>query len=527
MKNNLRRICIIFLILIMIAVCGCKSAQESNSIAPSLAPVEEVYDYSAQNAFYSRPAFTNQGTRRDVLKASTEDGLFFCFTEDTALADDFINAQRTLLQFLKSNGVALRELSYFATDYDDSFSDSDEDDAFIALSAAKTYRQILVTLQALWGDYTDYGYIYALSNAIADELGWQTDSHSTVEHSDLNTFFTNNPDAIHLLYPSFSLSFASEETVNNCKSLSIYLFKKIAWNSVLEKPIDIQLDDYRTFIANYAGELGISFTRHACGYAYSGEYLPLRILTTYAQLIIDQNYFDYYTNNGQYFDDYVSIYQTASVIDQEISDAVSYFDLEDRAGTISINWLSAESAEIKHGKQLVNFYKPALQEVTVTTITAYLHEYYHHLEHLLNPTLGQCWQQQAFCEIGRSHSVYSLQMLERAFTQDENWANLFIQCTGRNYQANVNDYFETYDILCYVTNEFELDYYTGRNGINSFIHYLIDLCGEDVVYQVMLFPETVHEYTEKTWDELEADWKDHIQDKFKDIAIPEWVESYM
>ena len=77
--------------------------------------------------------------------------------------------------------------------------------------------------------------------------------------------------------------------------------------------------------------------------------------------------------------------------------------------------------------------------------------------------------------------------------------------------------------MCYATNEYELDYYNGRNAINSFTNYLIDLYGEDAIFNLMLFPETVWDITAKNWEELEAEWKQHIHDKYAGVEIPEWI----
>ena len=43
--------------------------------------------------------------RRSTSPPTLDEGFFFCVTTDTAKADEFINAQRTLLQFLRSSSV--------------------------------------------------------------------------------------------------------------------------------------------------------------------------------------------------------------------------------------------------------------------------------------------------------------------------------------------------------------------------------------------------------------------------------------
>ena len=58
--------------------------------------------------------------------------------------------------------------------------------------------------KTLWGDYTDYGYIYHVANAIAAHLGWQTAAIEEVEQTALDSFFAENPEALNLVYPCFT-----------------------------------------------------------------------------------------------------------------------------------------------------------------------------------------------------------------------------------------------------------------------------------------------------------------------------------
>ncbi len=494
---------------------------------PYPSSISDHYEYTVKEGYYAQPSFTNKESRGQALLTDTEDGQFFCMTVDTNSADEFVNAQRTLLLFLQEHGVNTEKLTYYATDYDDSFSDSKSGRAYITLSAVKSYQQVLITLQTLWGDFIDYGYIYALSNAIADHLGWQVDAVKTLEDSYLNDFFKHNPNAITLLYPCFTTEYTSNEMVGNCKTLSRKLLTNFNWISSIGHPIEEQLHDYKLLIADYAAKIGVPYSPQTCGYAYYGKNIPLRILTSYAELVVDRNYSDFYSDDLEeydgYFSGYESIYQTANLIDTEISTAIKQFHLEEKAGVIAINWLSKESAKALHGKELVNHYNSYLQEVVVTTINGYLHEYYHHIEHLLNDELGQCWQSQAFCEIGRSNSYYSLISMESPFTNIKQWADVFYSFTGRAYQPGVDDYFEAYDILCYITNEYVIDYYNGRNALNSFVHYLIDNYGEDITCNLLLFPDSAEELTQKTWEELEVAWKSNLESKYKGCQIPDWV----
>ena len=154
---------IIFALVMLLSACAAETP------LAGVTPIEETYEYTATSRVYDHPAMLTVSRPVEYLSLTIDDGWFFCVTADTATADEFVNAQRTLLQFLRDSGVETPKLNYFAMDTDDSFSESDKKRAHLSLSDAKSDQQVLITLQTLWGDYTDYGYLYAVSNAIGEE----------------------------------------------------------------------------------------------------------------------------------------------------------------------------------------------------------------------------------------------------------------------------------------------------------------------------------------------------------------------
>ena len=525
MKNRpIARHFVFTILLIALILSGC--AGKGNTGSPgTVTPFSDRYAYKQREKVCFFPSFTNENEKADVLSVSTEDGFFVCMTTEKEQADSFINAQRTLLQFLRDSGMAVRELNYVAINFDDNFSESANDNAYIALSSTETWQQVLVTLQALWGDYTDYGYVYAMANAIASQLGWKTDAAEPAEQSAMDTFFCANPRALDLLYPAFTARYATEETVRYSKSLSLDLLKQIDLRDALEKPIQTQLDAFERLLLGYSEKIGASFSRQVCGYAYRGPYLPLCIQTTYATHLVDHGYRDYHSDIFEdYFGDYVTIYQTAEILDKEIVEAVERFGLEDRAGNICINWLSEESAMTKFAKTHVNTCYVLRQEAYVTTISLYLHAYYQHIENLINPDPEMFWQTLAFCEIGRSYSQPALYATEKTFTQNQKWAELFYRFTGHTYQAGTENYFEAFDVLVYaLNNDFRVDYHRDGAFISSFTHYLIKIYGENAITNLMLFPDTVVDVTGKPWETLENEWKQFIIDQYAGKEIPSWL----
>jgi len=533
--RRLRFLGTLFALLMLFS--GCTT---SESLAP-VTPLKESYECSAISRVYSHPAMLTVERQVEYLSLAIDDGWFFCATAASEEADEFINAQRTLLQFLRDSDVETAKLNYYAMDTDDSFSESDKKRAHIALSCTKSYQQVLVTLQTLWGDYTDYGYLYAVSNAIAMHLGWQTDAIEEVEQTALNTFFAENPAALNLLYPCFTTAYASEETVRNCKVLSKQLVKKINLREALAKPIDEQVNDFRALVDVYAQELSVTFSRQESSYAYYGKYIPLKISTPYVQHFIDRDYDDAVRiiqeelgdNSWDYFSDYRSIFTTIDIINEEIASSVTHFDMEEEVGIVAMNWLSAESAaklSVKDGDYyLSNYYTPTYEDLSfagriyLTQINAYLHEYFHHLDFTMNHKLDHSWQAQAFAELGRARSLHGHRYFEWDFLYDEIMKGLFLDCFGREYQSGLRDYYEAHDFLCYITNSYEFSYYDGIYAMNSFTYYLLDLYGEDAVYQILWLPETVETVTGKTWEELEDDWQQHLVNKFTGFEVPQWI----
>ena len=514
---------ILMVLFVILVMAGCTTPVDTGSLIIKK-PLQDHYEYKQREKICFFPSFTNANEKTQILSVSTEEGTFVCMTTDEIQADSFINAQRTLLQFLQGNGVTLRELNYVAVNFDENFSESSKDTAYIALSSTQTWKQVLVTLQTLWGDFTEYGYVYAMANAIASHLGWETEVLETAEDSAMDAFFYENPHALNLLYPAFTERYAAKDTVRYSKLLSLSLFEQIDLCDALKKSIETQLEDFEIVLLGYSEKIGALVSQQTCDYAYRGPYLPLCIQTTYATHVVDHDYKDYHSDIYEdYFKDDVTIYQTAEILDKEIVEAFERFGLEDSAGHLCINWLSEESAMTKFAKRHINTCYYLMQESYVTTISLYLNVVYQYLEYLINPDLDNTWQSMAFCELGRTNSMHALYATEKTFTQNSKWAELFNSFTGHTYQGRMEDYFEAFEVLSYVLEDFNL---SGGASINSFTYYLIRNYGENAVTNLMLSPDTVIDVAGKTWETLEHEWKQSMMEKYADKEIPGWLSEY-
>ena len=486
----------------------------------------DKYEYTTENKSFLRPSSIDQWVVRDALYASTEDGEYYCFTNDESKADSFVNSQRTLLRFLRKSGVDISKLTYYATDYGYSFSRSEKTSAYIDFSDMKSYRQILVTMQSLFGNYTDYGYLYALSNHVAKELGWLTDEIKEADAVKLDAFFLENPEAVGLLYPVFTEEYATAETVGFSKALSLIIFDCIDLRKVLSQPIDTQIENARKLIKEYADGIGVEYAPDSCGYAYYGENIPLRIMTDYAEMFIDDDYSDISENvYGDYFGNYKTVYHTANNINSEISQSVANFDLHDTEREITIVWLSKENADEKFYENFRGHYYLANQTAYVTTIQSYLHEYHHHIEYTITQNNPQVWQSQAFCELGTARSQYGIAYLEYFFAEGMK-NTMFETFAGREFLGGVEDYYEINNILAFLTtkNGRSLDYWASADMLNSINKYLIDFYSAPTVEELYLDPDAITEKIGKTWDELESEWLVYLNAKYAGVDYEEFLQ---
>ncbi len=526
---------ILCVLLTLSSLAGCTPDQPATPSVPSTVPSptesipteppsENEYKYTSKTGYYLWPCLADNWVERKVLITTTDDGTFYCMTSDKNQASDFVIAQRTLLTHLRKMGLDTGALKYYATDYDDSFSASRDGEAYIALSALGTQQQVLVTLQALWGDYTDYGYVWAMSYAIAQEMGYETDPIATIDKATLDSFFTTNPDAIHLLYPSFTTKFASQETVDCCHALAAHLFSNVNWREAVAKPIETQLDAWYESVASYAEDIGVPFTRQTIGYAYYSQRVPLRIMTSYVEMMVADNYCDYFPDvYSPYFADYESIYTTVAAMNGEISGAVEFFGLENEVGIIAMKWVNfADNGVQKYLDGNAGVYLFAAETAYVSTIWAYLHEYYHHLRYVLSGDSQKSWQTEAFSEMGAANSFWPQYQTDLTFAP-ELYANVFYLFTGRAYQGGREDYYEAADIICYLNDTYALYYHDG-GPTASFSGYLIDLYGEETAYQLVAFPETVEVVTGKSWEQLRSEWEQHIRAKYAHVDLPQGVQ---
>ena len=508
-----KRIFILLLVLLLsLSACGTEPTQPTVTEPTVTTPSQPKYEYAVVQETFFNPSMVRTTMEREVFRATTKYGDAFVFASHWQEAERFLNLQTALLDYLNSSGILISDRTYIGTDYNGSFSVETRGEVYISLNDMGTWKQILATLQGVWGDYTDYGYLYAISNEMAMELGWFTDEHPPINENKLHAYFAVSSYALDLHYPSFTERYASEETVNCCKNLSLMLLNKLDWPAMIGQSIGVQLAAYRELIEDYASDLQIDYVEQQAAYSFYAEQIPLRIRTEYAVMLVEESYTEPYEEvYGSYFSNDRLIYQTATELTAQMSDAVSYVELDGDVEPFTLYWMSQQSGKEKYGDDYFRIKNNwTMNTAYVGTIYFTMHAYYRHLEHMLTGTTSNKWQSMAFVEIGNFRHPYARMQNDYICTEQVEYVELFRQHTGREYSIGSDDCYIIQDILAYINGSKVGD----APSSVSCARYLMEELGEKAVMELLLNPKQAEAVAGRNWTSIEKEWKQHLEDFF-------------
>jgi len=472
--------------------------------------------YEIKNISVAEP-LQRDNTFEQTYVLLNDDAYFFLQAASEEECDVFVNAQYDLLKYLNKRGVTTKKLSYTLSEYSENVSDSENEKGYYDISTVKTYLQVLTTLQLLLGDYTNYGYLYALSNAIAKELNWQTDVPNEISDTDLTALFIENPLALDLSYICFSDRLSTQNVIDGCKVLSLKIFEKIDWKTEIRKPIDEQMQDFYLKVNEYASNADIDYERQNYAYAYFGENCPLKIDSKYLEIFVKKDFVDYSYEiyKTDFFGDYVIIQETADFLNNEVISALETFSLLDTAEKVTTYIMSQDEYIDRFGESSGGLCFTSDARFYIRGMYAFVHEYYHYIEYLLDPAYDYSYEQkEMFCNWGNHKSYYTQLYYYNLFTQNQGKIELFESYAGRNYEWCDRDYFIAVNLYCYNNNDYSLK---TVGSSESFSAYLVDMYGEDVFYEFMLNEERTEEITGKTFETLRQEWEDYIKAEFSDV----------
>lgn len=188
----------------------------------------------------------------------------------------FVAAQETLCLLLESHGYETEGMTFRVLKTYPNRAESAEKTAYFGADTLCTWQQVLVTLQVCMGDYTNFGYLYALANEIAVQYDWECDVLSSEE-----TAF-DDPVHLNLVYPSFAEKYSDAKTIQTCKLLARTLLRaaKDIWSEA----------EFLAARLEYTESKGIDFIPTTIAFAYNSESCPLKTLSNYVEVFWDSSF---------------------------------------------------------------------------------------------------------------------------------------------------------------------------------------------------------------------------------------------
>ena len=296
MKKNIAKLMLV-LIVGAVLLTGCRDTGDNNppdtpkdTATQSVAPEEIKYksvsvrDYEPCHEMKT-PTF---------FESAEINGNTYQFHPEVSEEDKthFIESQRILLDKLEEKrGEAVEGYTFRVFNIYASRSDSDLSTVYYGMDDAESWKHILATVQAIYGDTTTYGYVYAMADALSAELGWKAD---VKESSSSPSVFYETPELLTLTYPCFTQRYVTAGQKNAAVALSIDVFGKMA------KPYSGE-HEFIQKVKEYGADNGIEYPKIDFRFTSASEYCVLGIETDYLDILIDNTYeFDFYFSGTAY-----------------------------------------------------------------------------------------------------------------------------------------------------------------------------------------------------------------------------------
>lgn len=504
------------------ALCGCQKTPEESESSDSSS--QETSVDSSTEAFISNYVYVPSTLKVHELNDYTyllpdgemteEDGNTYVFERTVPLEarEAFIQDQELLLSQLTFSEPDIEEKTYtifLSASYMDR-SDMENNTAFFLTTSAHSWQQVLTTLQFLEGDDIRYGYAWAKANAIAKGLGWQTDPIQTPSEETIQEFASADPGRMSLVYPCYIEPYSTAQQIEIAKYLALDIYQSLASDTTLASPISEEA--FITAIQDYTKEHDLPYTETDLRFSNGGRSVPMIIRTKYVEEWIAK---DFQTDSA-YMNTDVEIPDFLNW-QKNITELIRLRSLTDQVIAMSREALGFEDPALK--QVLCYQYKATDQyggytsfnndSIVVSSAYVIAHEYVHYIHsHLLTthrPTFAWCiealavhysWQMELeLVNLLRRAAGYEPQSIE-AYTAE---SISFVLDRMRSFEKSPTD----------ILNQGQ--HGTGYYGSYFLIgHYLVELYGEDVFTQLMLYPENAEALTGKSIDEIIADWDQYV-----------------
>ena len=414
----------------------------------------------------------------------------------------FISAQQKICDILSANGVEAKELNFFVLKGISSRAVGETHAVYIDLSQTESAIQVILTLQAIWGEYTNYGYLYALSDKIAQEL-FQCAKEPLEQNVEV---LRSSPEHLNLLYPSFTDGYASEEQIKAVKALSSHILSTM--NDVFAGE-----SAFLQALNTYADTNELSLLPTKCQFAYGGGNCPLKIKTDYLDIYLDSDYQGSCQRTEQSVADdplfnLSSMLKFLAYLDGELRIIREKFNFSD-SKLIPV-YMTELSDKLASGANVSGWFIPDGNNTRIEaeSIYALSHEYVHYIDYRIdtdsNDDVNWCAESLA-CYFG--NSVAYLDRLAIANSGDESSLTLddLSRIIGKQYESPIDE-IRFQNIMNAHEENHRYSLISLYNGRLSFGDYFVQTYGEEAFIECMISPPRTRSTLGLTMDEIVDGW---------------------
>ncbi|MBU1144755.1 MAG: hypothetical protein KJ971_02715 [Firmicutes bacterium] len=519
-----KKISIIILIILFVFLYGC------NSDYP-ISISQDTYTYLPTHVSISEPQ-ANERLSQVMSYLYEEDTVKYYFSEtiDLTLRDKFINSQKYILNYLQAKGYIENipsAMFYVLKEYN-SRTESENSKAFFDIDDTLTYKQILITLQAYFGDFTNYGMLYGISNIISKELKWETDNPvvSTKNIIDF-TEATSNLDYFDLTYPCFLEAYVGE-VLPMIKAISIRLMTYLMKNEEVNYVVDVlnlqneSPDLYRLkaseMINNWLESIGsttnVSARDTSISFTYGGNKTPLIISSDHAKYYLLNNFTEVrmdVTQIDYFHSDYFKLIEVIVNLELDMKASDEIFSDYMRPNDFFSVVLCSEAKVISESNSIA-YYSEINQTAYSSSAIPISHEYLHYLTTPINEYNWQYESIAIYYNLDSSFErITSQNTMDARRYYESAETTALLEYLGRDFQ---NEDFPTFCDVFYVLNELNSVSASNPYAMISIANYVKNTYGDETLRKVFLQQNTIEEEISLSWQELIDEWNQWLIDQY-------------
>lgn len=499
----MKRCCIFVFVIVLLLLTGCQQYNE--------------YEYNETYLRLSEPYGAEFLFNGNVLQAVVNGHTYeFENTIEEKDRNIFITNQEKLSDFLGKQGVSTQGLIFRVLKNYPNRTESENRVGYYSTTTELGWEQVLTTLQLCYGDYTNYGYLYALANHVAGQLKGDKEETSALSE----TIFRDDPSLLNLVFPCFSEKYSDAQTVKSSKALSVKLLAQTQniWSEA----------DFLKQREAYAQSQEIDFAPTYMTFAYNGASCPLKLTNQHMEVFFDHTFIA----SNEFLDSHIPVDYTHGVkglvhtftwLDEQLGELCHRLgaDMQER---LSVQMM----AELPQGYYSPYFKTGGLytvhgEEIKIfaTTVTVLAHEYTHHVYKTLcgpdDPGYQQWYNECVAYYFTLGHQYeYRVNVIKY---KDPSYADRIKETLGEPYDEP-SDYIKFLRVVWRAENENYLySLKTTHDLCCAFGEYFVRTYGEKNFVNSMLHSSKVKELTGKTMDQIVNDWVEDMRDPAKDELL--------